>query len=98
MSKEEIGIIDGDALFKKMRELRTSHLTSMTMMELYLRECRVPIQPQARTDVRSSERIEAAIRELDKSDKVLGNLLQWALTGEKDQDTWTNKDFGLEEE
>jgi len=46
------------------------------------------------------DRIEAAIRWLNEKKSVndwhmTSDLLQWALTGEKDQNTWTDEDFGL---
>ena len=56
-------------------------------------------------DGKDKARIEAAIRTFQEFQpakslnlKEVANLCRYFLTGEKNQDTWTNKDFGLEEE
>ena len=69
-----------------------------------IESCKIDIQPPSR--------IEAAIRHFEKDstefglksrnefvlDRKIADLCHYFLTGEKDQDTWKNKDFGLEEE
>ena len=102
-------IVDGEKL-KKILRIKGGSFDDYTFFSMgkfnkALSWCEVPIQPQAR--------IEAAIRYFRKQAKLytdqgnrplehhmrqLTDLGRYFLTGEKDQDTWTDKDFGLEKE
>lgn len=107
VEEKEVGLIDG----KIMDEVLTLMLPDCSGDELttviairddMLRggEFNVDIQPPAR--------IEAAIRFFEKRGKRFpqgytrckhhADLLRWALTGEKGQETWKDKELGLEEE
>jgi len=100
-------MIDGERLKQKMRagvfklvhfdaDERRGWYFDHVAFDNLVDSCPAPIQPPAR--------IEAAIRHFDKKDKsrgsICGQLLRdfgrWVLG--QDQNTWKDRDLGLEEE